>query len=118
MLRIEEAVRDIIGIKEIRGEAREGQAVVTVRMEAGSDMAKAVNLAKVRVDGIAAFPSEAEEPIIEEIEAMSRAIFVSIYGDIDAASSIKNSPFNVCCVPQRLRSLLQRLLQLAVAGAG
>jgi hypothetical protein len=56
VLRIEEAVRDIVGIKEIRSEAREGVGIVTVIMEPGSDMSKAVNLAKVRVDGIASFP--------------------------------------------------------------
>lgn len=83
VVRIEEAVRDIIGIKEIRSEAREGVGIVTVRMEPGSDMAKAVNLAKVRVDGIASFPADAEEPIVEEIESRTRAIFVSLFGDIE-----------------------------------
>ena len=60
VLRVEEAVRDIPGIKEIRSEAREGSAIVTVQMNPGSDMTKAVNLAKVRVDGIASFPAQAE----------------------------------------------------------
>lgn len=83
VLRVEEAIRDIVGIKEIRSEAREGVGVVTVQMEPGSDMAKAVNLAKVRVDGIAAFPGDAEKPIVEEIEAVTRAIRVSLYGDIE-----------------------------------
>lgn len=84
VLRVEEAVRDIVGIKEIRSEAREGMGVVTVQMEPGSDMSKAVNLAKVRVDGIASFPADAEEPIVEEIEASTRAIRVSLFGNIEA----------------------------------
>ncbi|EED34595.1 RND family efflux transporter [Luminiphilus syltensis NOR5-1B] len=83
ILRIEEAVRDIIGIKEIRSEARESVGIVTVLMEPGSDMAKAVNLAKVRVDGISSFPRDAEEPIVEEVESTSRAMRVSLAGDID-----------------------------------
>ena len=83
VLRIEEAVRDIVGIKEIRSEAREGVGVVTIIMKPGSDMSKAVNLAKVRIDGIASFPADAEEPIIEEIEAITRAIRVSLFGDIE-----------------------------------
>ncbi|MHA7816972.1 MAG: efflux RND transporter permease subunit [Pseudohaliea sp.] len=83
ILRIEEAVRDIVGIKEIRSEAREGVGVVTVRMEPGSDMARAVNLAKVRVDGISSFPADAEKPIVEEIEAATGAIRVSLFGEID-----------------------------------
>jgi multidrug efflux pump subunit AcrB len=84
VLRIEEAVRDIVGIKEMRSEAREGVGIVTVIMEPGSDMSKAVNLAKVRVDGIASFPADAEEPIVEEIEAATPAIRVSLFGDIEA----------------------------------
>ncbi|MFT7286538.1 MAG: multidrug efflux pump subunit AcrB [Halieaceae bacterium] len=83
VLRIEEAVRDIIGIKEIRSEAREGVGVVTVIMEPGSDMSKAVNLAKVRVDGIASFPVDAEEPIVEEVESVTDAIRVSLFGDME-----------------------------------
>lgn len=84
VLRVEEAVRDIVGIKEIRSEAREGVGVVTVQMVPGSDMARAVNLAKVRIDGIASFPADAEEPIVEEIQFATRAIRVSLFGDIEA----------------------------------
>ncbi|KGE04354.1 Acriflavin resistance protein [Pseudohaliea rubra DSM 19751] len=84
ILRIEEAVRDIVGIEEIRSEARESVGVVTVSMEPGSDMARAVNLAKVRVDGISSFPADAEKPIVEEIEAATGAIRVSLFGDIEA----------------------------------
>lgn len=83
VLRVEEAIRDIVGIKEIRSEAREGVGVVTVIMEPGSDMSKAVGLAKVRVDGIASFPGDSEKPIVEEIESSSRAIRLSLFGDIE-----------------------------------
>lgn len=83
VLRVEEAVRDIVGIKEIRSEAREGVGIVTVIMEPGSDMSKAVGLAKVRVDGIASFPADSEKPIVEEIESSSRAIRLSLFGDIE-----------------------------------
>ncbi|MFK7828315.1 MAG: efflux RND transporter permease subunit [Congregibacter sp.] len=83
VLRIEEAVRDIVGIKEIRSEAREGVGVITVIMKPGSDMSKSVSLAKVRVDGIVSFPVDAEEPIVEEIESITRAIRVSLFGDIE-----------------------------------
>jgi multidrug efflux pump subunit AcrB len=83
ILRIEEAVRDVVGIDELRSEAREGVGTVTVIMEPGSNVTKALNLAKVRVDGIASFPADAEEPVVEEIEATNRAISVSLYGAID-----------------------------------
>jgi len=83
ILRVEEAVRDIVGIKEIRSEAREGVGIVTVIMEPGTDLTRAVNLAKVRVDGIISFPADAEKPIVEEVESATRAIRVSLFGSID-----------------------------------
>ena len=82
VLKDEESLRDIIGIKEMRSKATEGVGVVTVEMEAGSDIGKALNQAKVRVDGIVGFPLDAEEPIVEEVISRGYAMRVSLYGDI------------------------------------
>ena len=83
VLKVEEELRDIIGVKEIRSTAREGVGVVTVEMEPGSDMGKTLNQAKVRVDSIPAFPLDAEEPIVEEVKNRGYAMRVSVYGDLD-----------------------------------
>jgi multidrug efflux pump subunit AcrB len=83
VLRIEEAVRDIVGIKELRSEAREGVGIVTVIMEPGSDMSKAVNLAKVRVDGIVSFPAGCGRTYRRGGRGRTRAIRVSLFGDIE-----------------------------------
>jgi len=85
LLKLEEALRDIIGIKEIRSTATEGVGVVTVQLEPGTDIAKALNQAKVRVDSIPAFPLDAEEPIVEEVISRGFAMRVSVYGDLDEA---------------------------------
>ena len=83
VLKIEEELRDIIGIKEMRSTAREGLGIVTIEMEPGTDISKALNQAKVRVDGIPAFPLDAEEPIIEEVVSRGYAMRVSVFGDLD-----------------------------------
>ena len=83
VLKIEEELRDIVGIEEIRSTAMEGVGVVTVEMEPGSDIAKALNQAKVRVDSIPAFPLDAEEPIVEEVLSRGYAMRVSIYGELN-----------------------------------
>tara|TARA_B110000503_G_scaffold18803_1_gene27868 strand:+ start:17364 stop:20513 length:3150 start_codon:yes stop_codon:yes gene_type:complete len=83
LLKVEEALRDIVGIKEIRSTAKENVGVVTVEMEVGSDISKALNEAKVRVDGIPAFPLDAEEPIVEEVISRGYAMRVSVYGNLD-----------------------------------
>ncbi len=83
VLKIEEELRDIVGIKEIRSTAMEGAGVITVEMEPGSDIGKALNQAKVRVDSIPAFPLDAEEPIVEEVLSRGYAMRVSVYGKLD-----------------------------------
>ncbi|MEH6610324.1 MAG: efflux RND transporter permease subunit [Halioglobus sp.] len=83
VLKVEEALRDIIGIKEIRSTSTEGLGVVTVEMEVGSDIGKALNQAKVRVDGIQGFPLDAEEPIVDELISRGPGMRVSVYGDLD-----------------------------------
>jgi multidrug efflux pump subunit AcrB len=83
IVRVEEALRDIVGIEEIRSVAKEGVGVVTVEMETGSDITKALNQAKVRVDSIRSFPVDAEEPIVEEVLNRGYAMRVSLYGDLD-----------------------------------
>ncbi|MEZ5503256.1 MAG: efflux RND transporter permease subunit [Halioglobus sp.] len=83
LLKVEEELRDIVGVKEIRSTATEGVGVVTVEMEPGSDIAKALNQAKVRVDSIPAFPLDAEEPIVEEVLSRGFAMRVSVYGNLD-----------------------------------
>jgi multidrug efflux pump subunit AcrB len=80
---IEEEVQDIPGVKEISSVAREGSGTVTVQMQAGTPMASALVQVKTRVDGIASFPADAEEPVVEETLARISAMYLSLYGDLD-----------------------------------
>lgn len=82
VLKVEEAIRDLVGIKEIRSEARENLGVVTVELYPDADLAYVINQAKIRVDGIASFPLDAEEPIVEESLHRSRAMRLTLYGDL------------------------------------
>ena len=82
VLKVEEELRSIVGIKEIRSVAMEGVAVITVEMEVGSDITKALNQAKVRVDSIRGFPLDAEEPVVEEVISRGFAMRVSLYGEL------------------------------------
>ena len=83
IIKVEEALRDIIGIKEMRSSATEGVGVVTVEMEVGSDIGKALNQAKMRVDGIRGLPLDAEEAIVDEVISRGSAMRISVYGDLD-----------------------------------
>ncbi len=79
---IEEEVQDIVGVKEISSVAREGVGVVNVQMEVGTSMDQATAQVKSRVDGIASFPANAEEPVVEEVIRRGEAIKITVFGDI------------------------------------
>ncbi|RKX34457.1 MAG: acriflavin resistance protein [Verrucomicrobia bacterium] len=83
VVRIEEAIQAVDGIKKIRSRAIEGFGIVTVEMRAGYDMQKLVNDIKVRVDGISTFPVETERPIIEELTTQQEVLWINLYGDVD-----------------------------------
>ena len=81
-VRIEEAVHDLNGIKEIRSIAREGSGTVLIEAEADYDMQRLTAEVKTRVDSISTFPAEVERPIISELSHRHRMITVAIAGDI------------------------------------
>ncbi|MEH6634256.1 MAG: efflux RND transporter permease subunit [Halioglobus sp.] len=85
LLKIEEAVQDIVGVDEIRSVAREGVGVVTVQLEPGTPMTKALSQVKSRVDAIASFPLNAEEPIVDEVLGRTRAMRLTLYGPLQEA---------------------------------
>ncbi len=86
LIRIEEAVRNISGIKKVVSMAYEGRAVVLVDAETGFDVDTLYNDVKSAVDSMTNLPEKAERPVIGKIEPESPVIFVTLYGGIDALS--------------------------------
>lgn len=80
---IEEELLDLVGVKEISSLSTEGSGTVTVQMEAGTSMSRALVQIKTRVDGISSFPANAEEPIVDEVLFRTRTMNVSAYGDLN-----------------------------------
>ncbi|WP_239017303.1 efflux RND transporter permease subunit [Seongchinamella sediminis] len=80
---IEEELLDLVGVKEISSISTEGSGTVTVQMEAGTPMSRALVQIKTRVDGISSFPANAEEPIVDELLFRTRTMNVSAYGDLN-----------------------------------
>lgn len=83
VIKIEEAIQDLDGIKEIRGTAAENQGSVTVEAIPGYDTRKLLDEIKSRVDAIDTFPVETERPVIAELTNRQQVVNVSIYGDTD-----------------------------------
>ena len=83
VLAIEENLRDIEDIKEMRSTAAEGRGVVTAELFAGSNINAALNDVKSAVDRITTFPTEAEEPIIAPASLRQQVVALILHGDVD-----------------------------------
>jgi len=81
VLRIEEALQGVDGIKEVRSTAREGLGQVLVEINKGADIQRIKDDIKTRVDAITSFPLETERPIVEELLIQRDVLYVSVYGD-------------------------------------
>ena len=85
VMRIEEAVFDVPGIKEMTGSAREGSGSVSLDIEDGYDLSEVLDQVRDRVDGINTFPVDAERPRVnlQSYTAIERLMAVVISGDLE-----------------------------------
>lgn len=78
VIRIEEAIQDLEGIKAIRSTASEGNGSVRVEVQTGYDQRELMDDIKVRVDAISTFPELAERPVIQLAQRRRDVISVAI----------------------------------------
>ncbi len=83
VVKVEEAIQDVEGIKRVRGQANEGTGRVTIEVETGVDVDRVLNDVKIRVDAISTFPALTEKPVIYKQEVNNPVILVAIHGDLD-----------------------------------
>lgn len=83
VLAVEEAVRGVDGVKDVRSVASKGSAVVTVQLLLGTDKRQALNDVKSAVDRITSFPADAERPSISLISTRRQVISLVLYGSVE-----------------------------------
>ncbi len=81
--RLEEAVRDIEGIADMRSYSSEGSGRVRLDLEIGYDVLAILDEVKLAVDRIPSFPESIEKPVIYKSQKMDTAVHAQIYGDLD-----------------------------------
>ncbi|MGF1465784.1 MAG: efflux RND transporter permease subunit [Sandaracinaceae bacterium] len=86
ILPLEEAVRGVDGIKEVRSTAQEGAGAVTCELLLGTDADRALADVKSAVDRITSFPADVEEPVVSRPELRSEVISLVVYGDASEAN--------------------------------
>lgn len=82
VLRVEEAIYDLAGIKHINATAAEGAAIIQVEVDTGYNAREMLAEIKNRVDAISTFPAETERPTYELAERRREVIAVAIAGDL------------------------------------
>jgi multidrug efflux pump subunit AcrB len=83
ILAVEEEVRGITGVDEVRATAREGSGSVTVEVDESADYQSVYQQVQQAVGTITTFPDDAEEPQIKTREWRRDVLDMQIYGDVE-----------------------------------
>ncbi len=81
--RIEQAVRGIVGIKEINSTSSENFSSVHITTTGEYDLDETLTEVKNAVDAISSFPIDAEKPIIYKIRTTTPAMRLGLSGEVD-----------------------------------
>ncbi|MDX1554527.1 MAG: efflux RND transporter permease subunit, partial [Xanthomonadales bacterium] len=82
LVKIEEAIQDIQGIKEISSTARRGSGTVQVEVMADYEVATVMDEVKSRVDAIPTFPANTEKPVVSRTRFEQQVVMLTVYGDV------------------------------------
>ena len=82
-IRIEEAIHDLNGIKEIRSTAAQGVGTVLIEAIPDYSMQRLTSDIKTRIDAIDTFPADAEQPTVTELTYRHLMGIVKLSGDLD-----------------------------------
>lgn len=81
--RIEEAIHDLTGIKEIRSTAQQDLGSIQVEAIPDYPVQRLTADIKTRVDAINTFPVDAERPVVTELTYKHLMVVVNLAGDLD-----------------------------------
>ncbi len=82
-MRVEEAIRGIVGIKYVNSTSSENFASVTITTTGDYDIDETLMEVKNAVDGITSLPVDAERPIVFKRRNTTNALFMGLTGDVD-----------------------------------
>ena len=107
LVRVEEAVREIEGVDEMRSWTVEGFGSVRLDLETGYDIQEFMDEVKLAVDRISSFPVQIEKPRIYKNRRQHGAIRVQVYGDLDEKA--------MKMLAEQIRDEIQELPSITIA---
>jgi len=81
ILKIEESLKNLEGIKQLTSTAVEGMGTVSIQVEEDYDVQSLLDEVKVQVDAIPSFPGDTEKPVVYRQKIQQDVMWVSVYGD-------------------------------------
>jgi len=82
VVRLEDTLRNLEGVKRLTAVAMEGVATVIVEIERGYNAREMLGDIKSRVDGISTFPAGIERPVVNLVQQRKEVIDVVIAGEL------------------------------------
>ncbi len=86
VVKIEEQVESLDGVKAVKSLAAPGTASVRVEVKSGTDIDQAMDDIESAVNRIQSFPSSAERPEIRELTSRQSIIRIVVYGNVSEQS--------------------------------
>ncbi len=83
VLKIEEAINDLDGIKRVESDAYESYARIMIEPNEGMDLGKLLDEVQNRINAISYFPDGAEEPIVRQPELLFPTLTLQLSGSLD-----------------------------------
>jgi multidrug efflux pump subunit AcrB len=80
LLKIEDSLTGVDGIKEITASASEGMGTVTAEVRSGEDVNLVLQDIKSEIDRIDTFPEDAEKPVVSKMLNVTEVASVVVYG--------------------------------------
>ena len=82
ILKIEEQIEGVEGLKQVRSTAAEGRGSVVAELELGEDLNRFLDDIKAQIDRIQTFPAGAERPEVTEVTNRQSVIRLVVFGDV------------------------------------
>jgi len=92
--KIEEAVEAVENVKEIKSNAAENIGTVSVELELGTDIDRALDDIKAEIDQIQSFPDDAEEPDVRELTTRQSVVRIAIFGNV-SENALKETAYRL-----------------------
>ncbi|MCI5160199.1 MAG: efflux RND transporter permease subunit, partial [Candidatus Electrothrix sp. AUS1_2] len=82
VLKIEEALEGIEGIKQITTTSAENAGSALVDVLEGSDVSEVLDDVKSKIDAVSTFPVDAEKPVVTEVTMRNSVVLLALSGEM------------------------------------